>query len=224
MAASKPSRPLATRAAAAGVGTKRHSVAHPGAVALPAVPTPDAAAARKLVLDLLSIPGVSGDEKAIAERIEHHLRSAGCPTSAIHFDKAHTKTPVKGNVGNLIVTFPGTLPGPRRLFMAHMDTVPVCVGAKPVVVDVRSAAEYGGGHVAGSVNLPLTHLEERLAEIPAGRPVVVHCEGGYRSAIAASLLQHLGRSETRDLVGGFKAWLAAKLPTSTSPISGSPSA
>jgi rhodanese-related sulfurtransferase len=68
--------------------------------------------------------------------------------------------------------------------------------------------EYGGGHVAGSVNLPLTHLEERLAEIPAGRPVVVHCEGGYRSAIAASLLQHLGRSETRDLVGGFKAWLA----------------
>jgi len=38
-------------------------------------------------------------------------------------------------------------------------------------------------------------------------------EGGYRSAIAASLLQKLGRSETRDLVGGFKAWLAAKLPT-----------
>jgi hydroxyacylglutathione hydrolase len=96
------------------------------------------------------------------------------------------------------------------------------LGAKPVVVDVRTAAEYGGGHVAGSVNLPLTHLEERLAEIPAGRPVVVHCEGGYRSAIAASLLQHLGRSETRDLVGGFKAWLAAKLPTSTSASSGSP--
>jgi rhodanese-related sulfurtransferase len=41
------------------------------------------------------------------------------------------------------------------------------------------------------------------------------CEGGYRSAIAASLLQKLGRSETRDLVGGFKAWLAAKLPTAT---------
>jgi rhodanese-related sulfurtransferase len=38
-------------------------------------------------------------------------------------------------------------------------------------------------------------------------------EGGYRSAIAASLLQKLGCSETRDLVGGFKAWLAAKLPT-----------
>jgi len=40
-------------------------------------------------------------------------------------------------------------------------------------------------------------------------------EGGYRSAVAASLLQHLGRSDARDLVGGFKAWLAAKLPTAT---------
>ncbi len=89
------------------------------------------------------------------------------------------------------------------------------LGAKPVVVDVRTAAEYAGGHVAGSLNIPLTHLEDRLAEIPAGRPVVVHCEGGYRSAIAASLLQQRGRSNTRDLVGGFKAWLAATLPMAT---------
>ncbi len=84
-------------------------------------------------MDLLPIPGVSGDEKAIAERVVHHLRAAGCPASAIRFDTAHAKTPVKGNVGNLIVRLPGTLPGPRRLFMAHMDTVPVCVGAKPVI-------------------------------------------------------------------------------------------
>ena len=48
--------------------------------------------------------------------------------------------------------------------------------------------------------------------IPAGRPVAVHCEGGYRSAIAASLLQKLGRHDVHDIVGGYKAWLAAKLP------------
>lgn len=89
------------------------------------------------------------------------------------------------------------------------------VGGTPVVVDVRSAAEYAGGHVVGSLNIPLTHLEERIAELPAGRPVAVHCEGGYRSAIAASLLQKLGRSDVHDLVGGYKAWLAAKLPTVT---------
>jgi rhodanese-related sulfurtransferase len=40
----------------------------------------------------------------------------------------------------------------------------------------------------------------------------VHCEGGYRSAIAASLLQKLGRDSVHDIVGGYKAWLAAKLP------------
>jgi rhodanese-related sulfurtransferase len=89
------------------------------------------------------------------------------------------------------------------------------IGGAPVVVDVRTAAEHAGGHLPGSLNIPLTHLQERIAEIPPGRSVVVHCEGGYRSAIAASLLQHLGRSDARDLVGGFKAWLAAKLPTAT---------
>jgi tripeptide aminopeptidase len=131
MAASKPSRPLKSKTPAASVRQPATS----------AVPTPDLAAARKLVLDLLAIPGVSGDEKAIAERIVHHLKAAGCPASAIHFDSAHTKTPTKGNVGNLIVKLPGTLPGSRRLFMAHMDTVPVCVGAKPVVAGrfVKSA-------------------------------------------------------------------------------------
>ena len=82
----------------------------------------------------------------------------------------------------------------------------------PVVVDVRSAAEHAGGHIAGSLNIPLPHLADRRGESPAGRPVVVHCEGGYRSAIAASLLQQLGRPDVHDLVGGFKGWLAAKLP------------
>ena len=80
---------------------------------------------------------------------------------------------------------------------------------------VRSEAEHAGGHVEGSVNIPLTHLEQRIAELPAGRPLAVHCEGGYRSAIAASLLQKLGRRDVHDLVGGYKAWLAAKLPTAT---------
>jgi hydroxyacylglutathione hydrolase len=83
-------------------------------------------------------------------------------------------------------------------------------GPAPTVVDVRSAAEHAGGHIEGSLNIPLTHLEDRAGEIPVGRPITVHCEGGYRSAIAASLLQKLGRRDVRDLVGGYKAWLAAR--------------
>ena len=108
----------------------------------PAVATgPDSAAARRVLLDLLAIPGVSGKERAVSERIVHWLRGAGCPADAIAFDAAHTKTPLRGEVGNLIVKLPGTLPGPRRLLMAHMDTVPVCLGAKPVV---------RGGHVVSA--------------------------------------------------------------------------
>ena len=85
-------------------------------------------------------------------------------------------------------------------------------GAAPTIVDVRSEAEHAGGHIPGSLNIPLPRLGERLAEVPAGRPVAVHCEGGYRSAIAASLLQSRGRRDVFDLVGGYKAWLAARLP------------
>ena len=98
-----------------------------------AAPQADLAAARRTVLDLLAIPGGSGQEKDIADQIVKRLREAGCPADAISFDSAHTKTPLKGNVGNLIVKLPGTVPGPRRLLMAHMDTVPVCIGTKPVV-------------------------------------------------------------------------------------------
>jgi rhodanese-related sulfurtransferase len=85
-------------------------------------------------------------------------------------------------------------------------------GPAPIVIDVRSDAEHAGGHIEGSLNIPLTHLDERIGEIPPDRPVAVHCEGGYRSAIAASLLQKLGRASVYDIVGGYKAWLAAKLP------------
>lgn len=93
-------------------------------------------------------------------------------------------------------------------------------GAPPVVIDVRSEKEHQAGHVEGSINIPLPRLRERLSEIPADRPVVAHCEGGYRSAIACSLLAHAGRDNVSDLVGGYKAWHASRLPTvSQSPAS-----
>ena len=91
-------------------------------------------------------------------------------------------------------------------------------GPAPTVVDVRSAAEHAGGHIAGAVNIPLSDLADRRGEIPADRPVAVHCEGGYRSAIAASLLQRHGRRDVHDLVGGYKAWVAAKLPAATAAV------
>lgn len=83
----------------------------------------------------------------------------------------------------------------------------------PWVLDVRAASEYRSGHLAGSHNVPLPQLADRLDEVPIDRPVVVHCEGGYRSSIAVSLLEQVGRTNANDLVGGFKAWVASQLPT-----------
>jgi len=61
-------------------------------------------------------------------------------------------------------------------------------------------------------------LRERLGEIPDDRPIVVHCESGYRSAIAASILAQVQRKNIFDLVGGFKAWTASKLPVETAAV------
>jgi hydroxyacylglutathione hydrolase len=85
----------------------------------------------------------------------------------------------------------------------------------PLIVDVRSEKEWFAGHIPGSVNIPLNHLREKVADLPADRLIVVHCEGGYRSAIAASVLARMKRARIMDLVGGFKAWSASQLPIET---------
>jgi hydroxyacylglutathione hydrolase len=92
----------------------------------------------------------------------------------------------------------------------------------PYVLDVRSDAEWASGHLAGAHHAPLPHLGERLSELPRDRPLVVHCEGGYRSAIAASLLAREGFDNVLDLVGGFKAWQASKLPVETGSVAAAP--
>ena len=85
----------------------------------------------------------------------------------------------------------------------------------PVVIDVRAPGERQQKRIAGSVGLPLTQLRERLSELPADRPLLVHCAGGYRSSIAASLLQRHGFTQVSELAGGIAAWDAGKLPVET---------
>ena len=86
-------------------------------------------------------------------------------------------------------------------------------GEVGIVLDVRSESErQANGAVAGSLNVPLMELEDRLNEVPDDVPVTVHCAGGYRSVIACSLLQREGRDNLFDLVGGFQAWKTSGLP------------
>jgi rhodanese-related sulfurtransferase/glyoxylase-like metal-dependent hydrolase (beta-lactamase superfamily II) len=82
----------------------------------------------------------------------------------------------------------------------------------PLVVDIRAPREFQKSHIDGGVNIPLNHLIERIKEIPVDQPVLVHCAGGYRSSIAAGLLQQHGRVKLTELTGGITAWEAAGLP------------
>jgi hydroxyacylglutathione hydrolase len=84
-----------------------------------------------------------------------------------------------------------------------------------VIVDVRARGEWESGHIPGSLNLPLTELDQRLSELPR-RPLLVHCQTGGRAAIASSLLRARGFSDTHWFPGGFAEWRAAGLPTEES--------
>jgi hydroxyacylglutathione hydrolase len=79
------------------------------------------------------------------------------------------------------------------------------------VVDVRSAVEWSGGHIPGALHIPLGELRERAASLPRTRPLVVYCQGGLRSGIAASVLR-ASTSEVLELPAGFAAWQAAGYP------------
>ncbi|HJR67444.1 MAG TPA: MBL fold metallo-hydrolase [Gemmatimonadaceae bacterium] len=80
------------------------------------------------------------------------------------------------------------------------------------VVDVRGATEWEAGRLPGVSNVPLGYLTERLGEIPQDKPIVVQCQGGARSAIAASVLRAKGLENVVNLVGGFAGWEAAGQP------------
>jgi len=87
----------------------------------------------------------------------------------------------------------------------------------PVVLDIRNPREWMTRHIAGSVNIPLGHLQERIGEIPRNRRIAVHCAGGYRSSIAASILHQHGITNLIEVAGGLAAWEAAKLPVVSEP-------
>jgi hydroxyacylglutathione hydrolase len=80
------------------------------------------------------------------------------------------------------------------------------------VVDVRGRAEWEAGHLPGVPNVPVGYLAARVAELPSDRPVVVQCQSGARSMIAASVLRANGVRNVANLVGGIEAWRAAGLP------------
>ena len=85
----------------------------------------------------------------------------------------------------------------------------------PLAIDVRAPGERQQKHIANSQSIPLNRLTENLHTLPKDRPLLVYCAGGYRSSIAASLLQRAGFNSVAEIAGGLAAWESAKLPIHT---------
>ncbi len=139
---------------------------------------PNLKRALDLVMQVVAIPGTSAQEGKVAAFVRAQLLRAGVPVSAIRTDSAHRRTPEPGDTGNLILKLPGTVRGPRRMFSAHMDTVPICVGSQPVRDGdiVRSAnpnAGLGADNRAGVAVVLNTALELIESDVP--HPPAMFC-------------------------------------------------
>lgn len=92
-------------------------------------------------------------------------------------------------------------------------------GSAPLLLDVRTAAEYERSHVPGAIHIPHDQIASRIGEIEAQREsdVVVYCESGVRAAAAEAVLQSAGFSKLHHLEGDMSAWRGARLPTRSGP-------
>ena len=149
----------------------------------------DVKAAEDHLMRFLAVEGVTGEEKAIAEAVIDELKKVSVPESAIRFDTAHKKIPLPTQTGNLLVELPGTRKGPRLLFSTHLDTVPLCAGAKPrregnlIVGDGTTA--LGGDNRTGCavlVSLVETLLKHKLPHPPITLLFTVREESGLHGA------------------------------------------
>lgn len=80
------------------------------------------------------------------------------------------------------------------------------------VIDVRKKSEFNSEHLTDALNIPLNELSARMEEFPKDRPFILHCAGGYRSMIAASMLKQRGYEQFKDVVGGFAEIKKTSLP------------
>ena len=106
----------------------------------------------------------------------------------------------------LVAHFDRLAPETLRDRLAQPDADVGPDAGAPLLLDVRAPAELEEGAIDGSTHIPLSELRHRLAELPRDPAITVYCAGGYRSAIAASLLQREGFERVSDLAGGYAGW------------------
>ena len=174
-------------------------------------------AAESHLMRFLSVEGVTGEEAAIAAAVSDELKKVSVPASAIHFDDTNTRIKLPTQTGNLLVDLPGTRSGPRLVFATHLDTVPLCAGAKPKregdrIVSSDGATALGGDNRTGCavlVTLAETLLKHRLSYPPITLLFTVREESGLHGA------RELNPAELNGAVMGFNVdgGVAAELIT-----------
>jgi tripeptide aminopeptidase len=155
----------------------------------PSQPPVDIKAAEDRLMRYLAVEGVSGEEKAIAEAIVADLKALGVPADAIRFDDAHKRIPLPTQTGNLFASLPGTKKGPRMVFATHLDTVPLCAGAKPKreggKIMPQGKTALGGDNRTGCavlVTLAETLIKKKLPHPPITLVFTVREESGLQGA------------------------------------------
>ena len=167
---------------------------------MPASPAPaatsfelDTDAAVQRLLRFLSVNAITGHETAIGEELAAALKEVGVPAKAIAYDDAHTRIPEPTPIGNLIVKLPGSGRKSAKpvLFMTHMDTVPLCAGARPklagrrVVNELEGTTALGGDNRSGCavlVTLAAELIRQNLPHPPITMLFTVREESGLFGA------------------------------------------
>ncbi len=129
------------------------------------------AEALRLVMGMMAIPGRSGEESVVADFIRSQLADAGIDATELRSDDANRRTPLGGQIGNLVLKLSGTTRGPRRMLSAHIDTVPVCLGSRPVrkggrIISADKSTGLGADDRAGAAALLTTVLSIRRGNLP----------------------------------------------------------
>ena len=166
----------------------------------------DTAGATDRLLHFLGVPGITGEEALIGNELAAALKQVGVPARAMRFDDAHTRIPLPTQCGNLIVDLPGRgalKDADRLLFMTHMDTVPLCAGAKPKrqgrkIVNAAKTA-LGGDNRTGCavlVSLAAELVQHKYDHPPLTLLFTVREESGLWGARYVRL-EDLGRCQIR---------------------------
>ena len=151
--------------------------------------------ATDLLLDLLALPGVSGQEQEVSDYVRRRLLQSGAAANALKTDQAHRRTRINGEAGNLVFRMGGKVRSVRRMLVAHMDTVPICRGSQPEIRKnkiVSSDPDTGLGAddragVAVLLSTALELLENKISCPPLTFLWTVQEEVGLQGARHAAL-------------------------------------